>query len=76
MYEQINEARQVLEAKWDSEGECASCGWHASLHEHEVGDWEIEQALMDGGILELSCLNSDDDEAWQHRGVKIDISKL
>ena len=70
--EGIELARKTLEAKWDSEGECASCGWHAALWEHSVDDWEIEEALNNGGILELSCI-SDDEDSWSHRGIKIEI---
>lgn len=36
--EQITEARKTLEAKWNQEGDCASCGWHALLSEHAVED--------------------------------------
>lgn len=76
MKKKVKEARKILEDKWDSEGECGSCGWHGALWEHDVLDYEIEDALKNNdGILELYCVSKDDDENWSHRGIKIDISK-
>ncbi len=71
--EQIQAARELLQQKWMREGECGSCGWHALLSEHDVEDFEIEEALDGSGILEISCVSRDDDESWGHRGVKIDL---
>jgi len=71
--EQITEARKTLEAKWGQEGECASCRWHALLYEHDVEDYEIAEALDGDGILRLGCRSKDDEDRWNHRGVKICI---
>lgn len=74
-HDAIAEARARLEAKWDAEGDCGSCGWHAALYEHNVEDSEIAEALeKNGGILELSCVSKDDDDSASHRGVKINIA--
>ncbi len=68
-------ARALLESKWDAEGECGSCGWHAALYEHRVDDDDIADALKNnGGVLELLCVNKDDEDPASHRGVKINIS--
>lgn len=69
--ETIKAARAELERKWDAEGECGSCGWHAALYEHDVEDWELVFAIEHGGRLELGCLSKDDDQASRHRGVVI-----
>lgn len=71
--EQIQESRKLLEAQWDSEGECGSCGWHALLYEHDVEDCDIAEALDGDGILRLGCRSKDDEDRWSHRGVKICI---
>ena len=71
--EQITEARKTLEAKWDDEGQCGSCGWHALLYEHDVEDCDIAEALDDDGILRLGCLSKNDEDRGSHRGVKIYI---
>ena len=71
--EQITEARKTLEAKWDDEGQCGSCGWHALLYEHDVEDCDIAEALDGDGILRLGCRSKDDEDSWNHRGVKICI---
>lgn len=73
--EMINAARKVLEEKWQEEGECQSCGWHAALYEHNVEDWEIMSAISTDGILELSCLSRDFEDTYDHRGVKIKITE-
>jgi len=70
----IAESRLILEKKWDAEGDCASCGWHACLYEHEVTDDDIKDALIGDGFIRLGCLNKDDDGSL-HRGIKIYISK-
>lgn len=57
---QIDEARKRLEDKWDDEGHCGGCGWHACLYEHRVTDEDIAEALEERkGMLELSCRNKD-----------------
>lgn len=53
--EQIGAARRRLEAKWDDEGSCGSCGWHALLYEHSVDDSDIAEALDNEGGLLLGC---------------------
>jgi hypothetical protein len=70
----VREARARLEQKWDSEGSCGSCGWHALLAEHYVDDVDIAEALTIGnGWLELSCISKDDEARDDHRGVRIYI---
>lgn len=70
--EQINDARELLKQKWDSEGQCGSCGWHAALYEHDVEDYEIAEALDGDGEIHLTCQNDDvGEERFNHRGVKI-----
>lgn len=72
--DRIAEARKILEAKWDAEGECRSCGWHASLFEHDVEDEDIEWALEhDNGILDLPCVSNNYEDSDTHRGVQINI---
>jgi hypothetical protein len=73
---QINAARARLESKWDSEGMCASCGWHAALYEHDVTDQEIANALESGGLLRLTCVGwKSHDDCDTHRGVRIFIGE-
>jgi|GEM_PF-4740041 len=69
--QQIDEARKRLEAKFWTEGACASCGWHALLYEHDVTDEDIADALdNEGGVLLLYCQGDDSDG---HRGARIRI---
>lgn len=71
--DQIQEARKILESKWDSEGDCSSCGWHALLGEYDIEDSDIADCLNNAnGILYLGCLSEDEDN-WGHRGTKICI---
>lgn len=72
--EQIDAARARLEAKWDSEGACTSCDWHAALYEHGVTDAEIAEALdSEDGLLWLYCVSKDDDDSYSHRGITVRI---
>ena len=72
--EEISNGWQVLRKKWDSEGQCLSCGWHALLSEHEVEDVDIKEAVESDGILYLECLSKDDEEhRHSHRGIKINL---
>lgn len=71
--EQIEAAWQALRERWEDQGACGSCGWHAALYEHGVDDAEISEALDTGGVLELPCL-SDNEDPSLHRGVRVDIS--
>lgn len=75
--QQIDEARKLLEKLWDEQGYCRSCGWHALLYEYHVMDGDIAEALglSEDGILKLPCL-SDDDGAYNHRGVRVDLSPV
>ena len=68
----VQQARQRLEAQWDAQGDCGSCGWHGALYEHNVDDDDIREALKTGW-LELNCVSKDADDADTHRGVKIFI---
>lgn len=67
----IAAARAELERRWDQEGECGSCGWHAALYEHDVTDDDLAEALTDGGRLELGCRNYEYGDPYGHRGVVI-----
>lgn len=71
--ETIAKARAELERRWDGEGECRSCGWHAALYEHRVEDDDLAWAIRNGGRIELGCRSKDDDEAFRHRGVVITL---
>jgi hypothetical protein len=70
---QIAEARKLLELKWNQEGACASCGWHALLGEHDVEDLDIVEAIDGDGVLKLKCLSKNDEDQWNHRSIKICI---
>lgn len=70
---QVAAARAVLEQKWDAEGACASCGWHAALGEYHVDADDIRDALQHGGKLILQCISKDDETRDSHRGVSIDL---
>ena len=73
--EQIAAARATLEARWDSEGDCGSCGWHAALYEHRVSDVMLAGALdNENGLLRLACQSDDRDDADMHRGVRIRVA--
>lgn len=66
----IEEAIELVRRKWDDEGECASCGWHALLSEYDDLEDEIEINEREHRV-ELRCLNKDDDDRSDHRGVFI-----
>lgn len=68
---QIDAARADLVSRWDSEGYCGSCGWHAALYEHHVDDDDIAEAMENGGRLELGCQNYEYGDPVDHRGVII-----
>lgn len=70
--EQITAAKELLEQRWDAQGECRSCGWHACLYEHYVCDEQIAGAIdHDDGMLYLGCLNEPDEG---HRGVTVNLN--
>lgn len=72
--DQIAAARALLQQRWDSEGECGSCGWHAALYEHDVDDSMLADALdNEAGLLRLTCL-SEDEDAFSHRGIRIRVA--
>ena len=72
---EIAEARQTLINRWDSEGQCNSCGWWALLYEHDVTDADIAEALEhDNGVLHLNCVSKDADDPCSHRGVRVNIA--
>lgn len=66
----IDEAMDLIRRRWDAEGACQSCGWHAALDEYgDLRDaFDINRHKR---RLELSCLSKDTDDAWSHRGVRI-----
>ena len=72
----IAAARDELERRWEKEGECSSCGWHAALYEHKVTDDDLREALLNGGLLHLACLSEDDEDPFGHHGVKIKLETL
>lgn len=69
--ETIAKARAELERRWDAEGQCASCGWHAALYEHDVDDEDLADAIQHNGRLELGCRNHEYGDPYDHRGVVI-----
>jgi hypothetical protein len=67
----VSEIRKRLEALWDDQGSCGSCGWHGLLYEHDIEDGDLIDAMQNhDGILKLGCVNGDYDSS-DHRGVKI-----
>jgi hypothetical protein len=70
----IAQAIKLIEDNWNNIGMCSSCGYHASLHEHGIQDYEIENALKDDGVLELLCQN--EDGGSDHRMIKIYLNQL
>ena len=71
---EISVAHLRLVQRWNSEGQCNSCGWHALLYEHDVTDADIAEALEhNNGVLHLNCVSKDADDPWSHRGVSINI---
>lgn len=74
--EQIARARAELERRWDAEGDCGSCGWHAALYEHDVDDEDLAEAIQDGGRLELGCRNHEFEDPVGHRGVVIVLTDI
>lgn len=71
----IEQAKKRLKELWDSQGDCRSCGWHGALYEHDVTDYDIQDALENNkGILELECVSKNDEEGRSsHRGISIYI---
>jgi hypothetical protein len=69
----IEKAIHIVKEKWDAQGECASCGWHAALEEY--GDLS-EAIYIDEANkrIELSCLG-DDENSSSHKGVRIYFSE-
>ena len=61
------EALKYIEDNWDSQGECRSCGWHASLHEHMLEVSDLDELIKDGKLW-LPCQNPEDQGC---RGVTI-----
>lgn len=76
MSDRIEQARKRLTERWDIDGDCASCGWHAALYEYDVSDSDLKYALdHDDGVLYLSCLSKDMDDNDMHRGVCIFVGE-
>jgi hypothetical protein len=67
-------ARQRIEENWDDIGACRSCGFHALLREHNLDDYEIENALNTDGMIELLCQN--EDGGSDHRGIRFNLNEL
>ncbi len=65
----LDEAIELVTRKWSSNGECASCGWHAALYEYG-GLTDTIHINTVRQRVELPCL-SDDEERSSHRGVRI-----
>lgn len=72
--EQVAKAFVELERRWDGEGQCESCGWHAALYEHRVTYDDVAEALRHGGRLHLGCRNHEHGDPHDHRGVVITLS--
>lgn len=64
----VENAIELVTRKWDANGDCQSCGWHACLYEygHLPGVMTIDQEMR---RVELPCLNPESDGG--HRGVRI-----
>lgn len=69
----IKLARQRIEENWKDIGMCQSCGYHGLVIEHNIDDYQIENALKTDGIIELRCLNDNDED---HRGIKFNLNDL
>src|SRR4051812_30310947 len=63
---------ELLDKYWDDQGMCASCSWHACVWEHDP-DWSDWNEAA--GRFEFSCQNDDDEYSWDHRGVRLYVSK-
>jgi hypothetical protein len=71
---QTERARDLLVQRWDAEGMCESCNWHAALGEYDITDDDIADAMQGAaGVLCLPCLSADADDADIHRGVRVRI---
>ena len=66
----IDEAIALVRQRWDEEGACGSCGWHAALYEYGELAYAITIDKRDG-CIRLPCLSDDAEDAWSHRGVRI-----
>lgn len=60
--------RERIQEVWSEQGECRSCGWHAALYEYADEDF-----VVDGPVVHMPCLNSDVDDAYTHRGVRVTL---
>lgn len=61
-------AKEIVREEWSAQGDCASCGWHASPAEYDLDmDMHINDEKQ---RIELPCRNKDVD-TWDHRGVRI-----
>lgn len=73
---QLEAVWKSLERSWSDHGQCASCGWHSLLAEHNVSGADLAEALEGDGILRLPCLSKDDEDSSSHRGVEINLRKV
>lgn len=65
------EAAEVVRRKWDAQGHCDSCGWHAAIY--EVEPITIDDSELKDGVVWFPCRSKDVDGS-DHRGVRIRLS--
>lgn len=74
--DEISAAFDRLESRWDEQGGCRTCGFHAQLAEHDVDETDILWAMNHcDGQLRLSCQAIGDNEAWPHPGPVVYIGE-
>ena len=60
---------KLIKEKWDSQGECKSCGWHDVLSAYDIESDDPDYILEeDKKRIWLPCHNPEED---RHRGVRI-----
>lgn len=62
-----------LEDRWDDQGDCRSCGWHAALYEYgEIGP---DVVIWCEESVWLPCLSQDHDDSGSHRGICVYVGE-
>lgn len=62
-----DEAIALVRKRWNADGACCSCGWHAALYEYGDLGYAID---IYPDHIRLTCLNESGD-GGTHRGVRI-----
>lgn len=65
----IQQAAEIVRAKWDDNDGCRSCGWRSFLYEHEPIEVDAEDLAR--GYVTFSCFSEDAIENGGHRGIRI-----